>query len=43
METVKTKAEIDMVCDGCVSEIKTGDTIYYSQADGKVLCEKCGG
>lgn len=35
----KENAEIDMVCDGCQSEIKAGEEITVD--DGMVYCSNC--
>ena len=34
-------AEIDMLCDKCLGEVKTGETYFMDAENGQVICEGC--
>jgi hypothetical protein len=35
------RAEIDMICDSCQSQITEGEDFFYSQETEEFQCESC--
>ncbi|MFY0686318.1 MAG: hypothetical protein JXQ90_04085 [Cyclobacteriaceae bacterium] len=35
------RADIDMICDGCLHEITEGEDFYYDNRKEEVFCDNC--